>query len=77
MSSILLQRQEQSMFHKNSGNKPVSFSVLSDTLNEVLSSNIYILSSKGKGLSFLPMKPTALLSWMKILRRKTSSGLYW
>ena len=51
MSSILLQKTRTiNKFLQSSGNKPVSFSVLSDTLNEVLSSNIYILSSKGKVL---------------------------
>ena len=51
MSSILLQKTRTiNKFLQNSGNKPVSFSVLSDTLNEVLSSNVYILSSKGKVL---------------------------
>ena len=51
MSSVLLQKTRKiNKFLQNSGNKPVSFSVLSDTLNEVLNSNIYILSSKGKVL---------------------------
>ncbi len=51
MSSVLLQKTRTiNKFLQNSGNKPVSFSVLSDTLNEVLSSNIYILSARGKVL---------------------------
>ena len=51
MASILLEKTRKiNKILQNSGSNPVSFTELSKTLKDVLNSNVYIFSSKGKAL---------------------------